>query len=92
VLAQDDRWTPETLSEVIEQGATRTIRLAHPVPVHLLYMTAWADESGVIQFRNDIYNRDRDLARALGRRRPNPPPVVVHPPDTLHPTFNTPER
>ena len=77
VLAGDERWTPNALTEAIEKGETRTIRLNHPVPVHLLYMTAWADETGVIQFRSDIYDRDRDLDRALSQRRPNPPPDFV---------------
>jgi murein L,D-transpeptidase YcbB/YkuD len=78
VLAGDKRWTPEALTEALEKGETRTIRLNHPVSVHLLYMTAWADEKGVIQFRSDIYDRDRELDRALGQRRPNRPPDFVH--------------
>ncbi len=78
VLAGDQRWTPDALNTLIEKGETRTIGLKHPIPVHLLYMTAWADEMGVIQFRSDIYHRDRDLEPALNQRRP-PPPGLVHP-------------
>ena len=77
VLAGDQRWTPNALTQAIKEGETRTIRLNHPVPVHLLYMTAWADETDVVQFRRDIYDRDRELDRALSRRRPNPPPEFV---------------
>ncbi len=77
VLAGNQQWTPNALTQAIKEGETRTIRLNHPVPVHLLYMTAWADERDVIQFRSDIYDRDRDLDRALSRRRPNPPPEFV---------------
>ncbi len=79
VLKGDEHWTPEALAEIIESGETRTIRIKHPLPVHLLYMTAWADETGVIQFRGDIYGRDQDLAQALNQRRPNSPPDFVHP-------------
>jgi murein L,D-transpeptidase YcbB/YkuD len=78
VLAGDGRWTPEALSQAMENGEPRTIRLEHPVPVHLLYMTAWTDKTGVIQFRSDIYDRDRDLERALSRRRPSHPPDFAH--------------
>ena len=78
VLTGDQRWTPDALTKAIENGEARTIRLKQPVSVHLLYMTAWADETGVIQFRRDIYDRDRELDRALGQRRPNRPPDFVH--------------
>jgi murein L,D-transpeptidase YcbB/YkuD len=77
VLAGDGRWTSDALSEAIENGETRTIRRKRPIAVHLLYMTAWADETGAIQFRRDIYDRDHDLDRALSRRRPNRPPDFV---------------
>jgi murein L,D-transpeptidase YcbB/YkuD len=28
------------------------------VPLHFVYITAWATEDGVIQFRRDLYSRD----------------------------------
>jgi murein L,D-transpeptidase YcbB/YkuD len=80
VLAGDDQWTPEVLAESIEKGKTRTIRLKQPVPVHLLYLTAWTDKTGDIQFRSDIYERDKALEAALDRRRPNNPPDFVRQP------------
>jgi murein L,D-transpeptidase YcbB/YkuD len=69
VLAADGRWTAEMLTEVIEKGETRTISLISPVPVHLLYMTAWTDALDVLHFRRDIYHRDGQLAWALDQRR-----------------------
>ncbi len=77
VLAGDDRWPPDVLAEMIEKGERRTIRLKQPVPVHLLYMTAWADDTGAIQFRKDIYDRDKALEAALNQRRPSKPPEFV---------------
>jgi murein L,D-transpeptidase YcbB/YkuD len=43
----------------------RTISLPSPVPIHLLYWTAWAEEDGTVHFRNDVYGRDERLAAAL---------------------------
>ncbi|WP_167527831.1 L,D-transpeptidase family protein [Desulfosarcina alkanivorans] len=77
VLADDPRWAAETLADVFREKDRRIIRLKHPIPVHLLYMTAWVDATGSIQFRSDIYDRDRDLAQALSQRRPNQPPDFV---------------
>jgi murein L,D-transpeptidase YcbB/YkuD len=76
VLADNDRWTVQALNEIIEKGETRVVWLNHPIPVHLVYLTAWVDATGVIQFRRDIYDRDRDLERALSRRRTNQPLVL----------------
>jgi L,D-transpeptidase YcbB len=43
----------------------RTIILKNPIPVHILYLTAWADDDGITYFGKDIYNRDRKLITAL---------------------------
>ena len=32
--------------------------LSRPVPLYWVYVTAWATPDGVVQFRDDIYNRD----------------------------------
>jgi hypothetical protein len=42
-----------------------SVRLKRPVPVHILYRTAWVDAQGRLQFRNDIYQRDAKLQAAL---------------------------
>ncbi|MDF1615370.1 L,D-transpeptidase family protein [Desulfurivibrio dismutans] len=51
----------------------RHVRLPSPVPVHLVYWTAWVAPDGSVQFRNDIYERDDLLARALT----TPPPMLA---------------
>jgi murein L,D-transpeptidase YcbB/YkuD len=37
-------------------------------PVYLLYLTAFTDDDGTVEFRDDIYGRDQDLAAALADR------------------------
>jgi len=48
-------------------GATEpsTIVLPQPVPVYIQYWTAWVNDQGRLQFRNDIYNRDSRLLAQL---------------------------
>ncbi len=56
---------PERIGAVLDSGVETTVRLDRPLPVHLLYWTAWVDERGRIQYRSDIYRRDPPLIEAL---------------------------
>jgi L,D-transpeptidase YcbB len=60
------------LKSALDAGETLTVQLPTPVPVHLLYWTAWVDGEGVLQFRPDIYDRDRTLRQALDAPPPRP--------------------
>ena len=71
VLKSDAKWTRAKIIEAINTGQEQTVRLPETIPVHLLYWTAWADDKGAIQFRNDIYERDPDLYDALFEKPPN---------------------
>jgi murein L,D-transpeptidase YcbB/YkuD len=46
-------------------GKTRRVELPAPVPVYLLYWTAFVSEDGRVEFRPDIYKRDAAVRRAL---------------------------
>jgi len=51
-------WTPMRVNVTVALGKSETVKLKKPVPVHFVYVTAWASASGVVHFRPDIYNRD----------------------------------
>ncbi len=70
ILGNDPKWKNENIIEQIGGGAEKSVWLSSPIPVHILYWTAWMDEDGVVQFRNDIYGRDEKLAEALLERPP----------------------
>jgi murein L,D-transpeptidase YcbB/YkuD len=72
LLADQPDWTRSRIDSVAAAGVERTVRLLEPVPVHLLYWTAWADADGVIHFREDIYGRDGAVRRALSAPPPGP--------------------
>jgi L,D-transpeptidase YcbB len=62
LLGNAGEWDRTRLLELIESGATRTLRLARAVPVYILYWTAWVDDEGLTHFMDDIYGLDRSMA------------------------------
>lgn len=58
LLRDDPEWPPSRIDEALAAGRNVKVRLAHPIPVHLVYVTAWVDEDGSVQFREDVYGRD----------------------------------
>ena len=75
LLRNDPRWQRDSLLAALDDAEDRSVALAEPMPIHLLYWTAWADADGTIQFRRDIHDRDAPLFTALR----TPPPRSARP-------------
>lgn len=45
--------------EKTSSGKTQTVHLPEPIPIYLLYLTAWSDEQGEVHFSADVYGRDK---------------------------------
>ncbi len=50
----------------LQRSGDRTDRRAPPVRVVTTYFTAWPDASGVVQYYDDIYRKDRQVGRCAG--------------------------
>jgi len=59
VLRDDPSWDQTRIDGVLQSGVNTPVRLAQPIPIHLIYRTAWVDGAGAVQFRDDIYGRDK---------------------------------
>jgi len=57
-------WTKDRINDVVASAKTTVVNLREPLPVHITYLTAWADD-GVVNFRQDIYGHDAKLLAAL---------------------------
>lgn len=53
------------IHQAIETGGTSYVPLERKLPVYFLYWTAFPDTEGKLQFRPDIYGRDRRLIAAM---------------------------
>ncbi|MCO4848690.1 MAG: L,D-transpeptidase family protein [Yoonia sp.] len=51
----------------LSPGREERVDLNEPVPVHIVYRTAFTNVTGSLQFRRDIYNRDALIWNALAR-------------------------
>ncbi|MFV0472809.1 MAG: murein L,D-transpeptidase [Pikeienuella sp.] len=66
VLLSPQEADPQALIDrLLARGREVTVNLETPIPVHLGYRTAWIDELGRSQFREDIYGRDARVLSAL---------------------------
>ncbi|WP_152045610.1 L,D-transpeptidase family protein [Aureimonas psammosilenae] len=58
-LARDEPgWDRQRIEQIIAARTRQDINLTHQVPVYFTYLTAWATDPNVVQFRDDIYHRD----------------------------------
>lgn len=65
VLRNQPEWTPEKISEAMNSGDEKFVKVKKPIPVIITYYTAWVDEKGRINFRDDIYGHDAKLAAKM---------------------------
>lgn len=65
LLRNQPEWTPEKIDEAMNSGEEQFVRLKNPVPVLITYYTAWIDEKGMLNFRDDIYGHDATLAQKM---------------------------
>lgn len=59
VFSREADWPMKKIEGAIARGQEQFVKLSNPIPVHLYYRTAWVDEKGRVQFRQDIYGRDK---------------------------------
>lgn len=65
LLRNNAEWTPERISEAMAGNEEKHVKLKKPVPVIITYYTAWVDENGLLNFRDDIYNHDSDVEKKM---------------------------
>ena len=62
VLRNQAEWTPEKIEEAMNAGKEKFVKIKDPIPVVVTYHTAWVDDDGKLNFREDIYGHDENLA------------------------------
>jgi L,D-transpeptidase YcbB len=69
-------WDRDGIENAIRSGQRVDARFREPIMTYWVYVTAWATPEGVVQFRDDIYNRDGfgpgDVTRAIQQGNDEP--------------------
>jgi L,D-transpeptidase YcbB len=65
LLRDTPGWSRQEIERVISTRQNNPIKLAQEVPVYIVYVTAWSATDRVVQFRDDIYQRDGNRELAL---------------------------
>ncbi len=58
LTADQKGWDADRIAQMKESGQRLDLKLKKPVQLLFVYISAWATEDGVIQFRRDIYQKD----------------------------------
>lgn len=64
VLRDQPEWTAEAIDAAMKSGQEKHVKLRTPIPVYILYKTAWVHDGGV-RFLKDLYGHDAHQAAKL---------------------------
>lgn len=62
LLDDSSEWTPEKIEAAMNSGTEKTVKLKKSIPVIITYYTSWVDENKKLNFREDIYGLDQEVA------------------------------
>ena len=65
LLRNDPDWNTEKIVSAMNQTTEKGVKLKDPVPVFIIYYTAWVDNEGQLNFRDDIYQHDSELVKKM---------------------------
>ncbi|WP_309609597.1 L,D-transpeptidase family protein [Flavobacterium sp.] len=65
LLRNDKIWNQKKVDKVLKTTKETGIAINPTVPVYITYFTAWVDFKENLNFRNDIYNLDDELAKEI---------------------------
>lgn len=65
LLQNQPGWNEEAIENLLNANREKMVTLDYPVPIFLEYFTAWANDTGEIEFFDDVYNYDQAVVTRL---------------------------
>lgn len=76
-LLLSEGWSEEKIAALLGGEAHSKVWLPRPIPVYIVYSTAWVGEDGALHYSPDPYGRDAELHRRLLTEGPYPLPPTA---------------
>lgn len=77
LLRENSGWDEARVNKQMFSGNASTVMLKKDYPVRMEYCTAWVDQQGRVNFREDIYGHDRMQVRQLNEPALKPSGVIA---------------
>jgi murein L,D-transpeptidase YcbB/YkuD len=61
LLKDNNNWSYEKIYREMHRSTEKWVTLPETVPVFITYLTAWVDNNGALNFRDDIYGHDKRM-------------------------------
>jgi murein L,D-transpeptidase YcbB/YkuD len=68
ILAKNAGWNEERLESILAKQKLYEVKSDTPMPVYIVYFTAWTDDNGEVIIGNDVYGWDTALVQALVKK------------------------
>jgi murein L,D-transpeptidase YcbB/YkuD len=95
LLAEDKGWGADKVKSLWDGWNSSSVSIEHKIPVHMVYFTAVADETGKVATFGDVYGLDRKLAAVMFGSADGfsePPPDTTVPEETTASTSSAPTK
>jgi len=68
LLKDQPDWNDNKINTVLKTTSEEKVNVKNAEPVYISYYTAWVDDNGHMNFRNDIYGHDEEARNRLFKR------------------------
>lgn len=77
LLRNNSAWNAEKVHASMNSGKEQYVKVDPSMPVTITYFTAWVDENGKLNFRDDVYSNDKKISQMMFGNYvlPNTPPA-----------------
>ncbi len=65
LLKDKPNWDADKIKDAMNRNYEQVVPLTKPMPIHVIYVTAWVDKNGTLEFRDDVYGYDSRYKKIL---------------------------